>query len=77
MYAFPINLSEKLISTFGDTRKINKTPVKLKNIPIIPFRVMLCESIKNDNSDTATGFKPIIKDASDAAVFCIPNMYPN
>ena len=77
MYAFPINLSEKLISTLGDARKINKTPVKLKNIPIIPFLVRLCERTKTDNNDTDTGLKPIIKDASYAAVFCIPNIYPN
>ena len=77
MYALPINLSEKLISTFGDARKINKTPVKLKNIQSTPFIERICERIKTDNNDTDTGLKPFIKDASDAAVFCIPNIYPN
>ena len=74
MYALPTNLSEKSMDTFGDAKKIKTTPAKLKKIPNIPLRVILCDSMKTDNSDTETGLKPIIKEASEAAVFCIPNM---
>ena len=76
MYALPTNLSEKLISTLGEAKNIITTPKKLKHIPIIPFLVKLWDNIKTDKMETETGLKPIIKEASEAAVFCIPNMYP-
>ena len=51
-------------------------PLKLRRIPNELLDVSLCESINTDKIATKIGLKPITSEASEAAVFCIPYMYP-
>tara|TARA_Y100001968_G_C18986838_1_gene539503 strand:- start:31 stop:264 length:234 start_codon:yes stop_codon:yes gene_type:complete len=76
MRVFPINLSPRGILILGDAKKIIKTPKKLKNIPNNALEENLCDRTKTDNIATNIGLKPITKEASEAAVLCIPYMYP-